>query len=115
MDRKCLDCQLPLKGRTDKKFCDQLCRSSYYNKTKASETTVIREINKILKNNRSILKKLTPGQPKIISRRKLLAHGFDLNYITHIHETERKDNYRFCYEYGYLLIDMEKVLLVRKK
>ena len=30
--KPCLSCSKPVKGRTDKKFCDDYCRNSYHNR-----------------------------------------------------------------------------------
>ena len=32
MEKKCLECESPLVGRVDKKFCSDYCRNSYNNK-----------------------------------------------------------------------------------
>ncbi|MFA6947300.1 MAG: DUF2116 family Zn-ribbon domain-containing protein, partial [Pedobacter sp.] len=32
MERECLDCGAALRGRTDKKFCDDQCRSNFNNR-----------------------------------------------------------------------------------
>jgi hypothetical protein len=42
---KCLACDKPLKGRTDKKFCDDYCRNNYNNQLKAAKNNVVRNIN----------------------------------------------------------------------
>ena len=60
MERLCMECSTPVKGRADKKFCDDQCRSSYYNRTKMKEISVTKNINKILKKNRQILIRVQP-------------------------------------------------------
>ena len=51
----CLNCEKTLKGRTDKKFCDDYCRNSYNNQLKASKNNLVRNINNALGKNRRIL------------------------------------------------------------
>ena len=55
--KKCLACSKPLKGRIDKKFCDDYCRNSYNNqqKAKGSHSSYVRNINNALLKNRKIL------------------------------------------------------------
>jgi len=54
-ERRCLDCQEPLKGRADKKFCNDLCRNNYNNRLKSESNNLVRRINGILRKNRNIL------------------------------------------------------------
>ena len=51
----CLACEKPLKGRIDKKFCDNECRNDYNNERYRLEQKVVLDINKILRKNRKIL------------------------------------------------------------
>lgn len=114
MERYCLDCKSPVTGRSDKKFCDHQCRSNYYNHNSDEELGQIRVINKILRKNRTILKKLNPSGKTKVSLQKLLSYGFDPNYHTHSYHTHKKDTYLFCYEYGYLRLEKDEYLLVKK-
>jgi ABC-type uncharacterized transport system substrate-binding protein len=112
--RLCQDCQSSLQGRTDKKFCDDHCRSNYNNRTRVENNSIIRAINLILKRNRAILERFNPhGQIKIKSI-KLIAAGFDPNYHTHISYTKQGNLYIFCYEQGYQKIGSNEFLLVRE-
>lgn len=112
MERLCLDCELPLKGRADQKFCGQHCRNNYNNGHKDPQQDPLKVINKILRKNREILKKLNPDGKTKISRQQLLATGFRLNYFTHQYQNKKGNTYHFCYEYGYLSLDNEEYLLV---
>lgn len=114
MERLCLDCGQALIGRADKKFCDDACRSHYNNRQASEETVVLRKINNILKRNRRILEKLNPTGKVKLKQKLLVTEGFHFDYITSIYETTKGDQYRFCYEYGYLLLDNEEVLLVKR-
>ncbi|RYF12576.1 MAG: DUF2116 family Zn-ribbon domain-containing protein, partial [Flavobacteriales bacterium] len=37
MNRFCLDCNTEIKGRADKKFCDDQCRNNYNNRRKSED------------------------------------------------------------------------------
>jgi hypothetical protein len=42
----------------------------------------------------------------------LPMQGFNFNHFTHQYKTNKGNTYYFCYDYGYLLLADEKVLLV---
>lgn len=115
MEKKlCLNCNLPVVGRTDKKFCDDACRSTYHSKCNNADDYV-KQINLQLKRNRKILLALNPEGKTKVSRKELQAQGFDFQCFTSIYKTEKNACYYFCYEMGYLLLAQEYVLLVKKK
>ncbi|MEI9808189.1 MAG: hypothetical protein WDO16_10100 [Bacteroidota bacterium] len=58
--KNCLACDKPLKGRSDKKFCDDYCRNTYNNQLKSISNNNIRNINNTLTKNRRILEGLLP-------------------------------------------------------
>lgn len=114
MKRQCIACTHEFAGRLGKKYCSDACRFSDHNRRKREcpETKLMDTINSILKKNRRILKQLNPAGKTTLRRDYLLAHGFDFNYITHLYRTRKGNTYYFCYEYGYLLLNEEQVLLV---
>ena len=114
-EKNCLDCGLPLHGRADKKFCNDLCRNNHNNQLNSSSYNMVRNINNILRRNRRVLEDLNPNGKTKTTRKKLTAKGFNFDYITSIYQTKTGSNYLFCYEYGYLLLDGEDVLLVKRE
>ncbi|MFB2119501.1 hypothetical protein [Parapedobacter sp. 2B3] len=115
MERKCLDCGELLIGRADKKFCDDNCRANYNNRRNSEESGYLRKVNNILKRNRKILEMLNPRGEGKVKWQTLINEGFNFNYITDMNETNEGAQYRFCYEYGYVLLDTDEVLLVRRQ
>jgi len=115
MENFCLDCNTLLRGRVDKKFCDDQCRSNYNNKLKGKDQAVVKEIDQILKRNRKILASKNPTGKTKVKRSALTDKGFNFNYHTHTYETQKGTIYIFCYEYGYLLLENEDVLLVKRE
>jgi predicted nucleic acid-binding Zn ribbon protein len=112
--RKCLECEHPIQGRKDKKFCSDACRNAYHNRTKADATQYIRTVNARLAKNRRILEELnTKGKTKK-HRDQLLKLGFDFDYLTHFYVTRSGDRYHFCYEQGYLELGEGFLLLVKR-
>jgi hypothetical protein len=115
MDKLCLDCATPLKGRSDKKFCDDQCRSNYNNRLLSETNTILKQVNAILKKNRQVLEKHNPEGKTRVKQSTLRKDGFNFDYHTHIYETQKGSIYYFCYEYGYLLLENDIVLLVKRE
>lgn len=113
-EKTCLECGHVLVGRRDKKFCDDHCRSTYNNRKNAEANEHIRNIISILKHNRTILSQLCPEGKKKVKRDVLSQAGFHFQYHTHIYETKEKNIYTFCFDYGYLALDDEYVLIVHR-
>ena len=112
MDKQCLYCGNTIKGRSDKKFCDDQCRNSYNNQQNSDATNYVRNVNNILRKNRRILEELNPKGKTNVQRNKLQERGFNFNYYTNSYVTKAGDTYHFCYEQGYLPLDNDWFLLV---
>jgi hypothetical protein len=115
--RHCLCCNKTIKGRSDKKFCDDYCRNNFNNHLKSEAGWPIRGINSILRKNRRILEGIVkPGDTTAkITKSKALEKGFIFNYFTHLYTNKKKLVYYFCYDYGYLFLDTEWLLVVKSK
>lgn len=112
----CLSCSKNLKGRSDKKFCDDYCRNNYNNLLKADTNNFVRNINNSLRKNRRILEDLlSKDEMTKTTKDKLLMHGFQLKYFTHIYTNKKGNTYFFCYEYGYLPLENDWYLIVKRK
>ena len=112
--RKCLECEAPLKGRIDKKFCTDYCRNAYNNKVNKDSKNLIRNINNRLRKNYKILSELnTTGKTKV-TRTKLYNKGFDFNFFTSIYTTKTGNTYYYIYDEGYLALESEMFLLIKR-
>ncbi len=114
MEKLCADCKQPLFGRSDKKFCNDACRSNYHNILNGLQFQEVHHINKTLKRNLSILNKLNPNSKTTIHTQQLLATGIDLNFYTHIYILPNGKTYKFCYHQGYTQINEQKFQLLKK-
>ncbi len=114
MPQLCVACQKPFQGRIDKKYCSDECRfiSNNLKRRENLEEKLITTINSILRKNRSILKSLNPEGKTTLRKEYLVLQGFDFRYYTHQYQTRQGNTYNFCYEFGYLLLPEEKVLIV---
>ena len=114
-ERICLECEAPLRGRKDRKFCSDYCRNSYNNKLNEDATNYVRRVNNILRKNRRILAKLNPEGKKTVDGITLAEEGFNFHYYTNMYTTQKGSQYLFCYEQGYIKLDNEQYMLVVKQ
>lgn len=111
--QNCLECGEKIQGRIDKKFCGDYCRNAWHNKKNVENRAEIRKVNSTLLKNRNLLKdlyekrslKLVPGQ--------LMELGLNFAYFTHLRTGKKQETIRYCYEYGYCVVDDEKVVIFR--
>src|SRR4051812_3798742 len=116
-EKKCIACNKTLKGRIDKKFCDDFCRNSYNNRLNSDINGYVRNINNILRKNRRILEQTVVAAEETvkITKSKMQEKGFQFKYFTHVYTNKKGNNYYFCYEFGYLALDGDWLLLVKRK
>jgi|SRR5690606_2083735 len=114
MSKTCLECGDKIVGREDKKFCSDACRNAYNNKMNKDQNNLMRNINNKLRKNYRILCELNPENKTKTTRTKLLAKGFDFEFVTSIYETKTGNRYYFLYDQGYMAIENDGFVLVKK-
>ncbi|WP_416372202.1 hypothetical protein [Aequorivita sinensis] len=106
-----------MSGRSDKKFCDTYCKSSYhYQKSIEEKPNFYTKVDKQLKTNRSILKNFNRAGKATVRSEILINKGFNPNFFTHYWKNKNQDVYLFIYEYGFLKKSehgVEKFVLVK--
>ncbi|MBC7589128.1 MAG: hypothetical protein H7178_12295 [Chitinophagaceae bacterium] len=117
--KTCLACGKTLKGRIDKKFCDDYCRNNYNNtqKSKGSHSAYVRGITNALLKNRKILEELLPVEKQTINHAqdKLMQKGFIFKYHTHTYTNKNGETYYYCFDYGYRPLDNNWYMIVKRK
>lgn len=113
--KTCLECGEKIVGREDKKFCSDGCRNSYNNKMNKDHTNLMRNINNKLRKNYRVLAELNPEGKTKTNRNKLMSKGFDFELITSIYKTKTGNTYYFVYDYGYMELENEQYILVKKE
>lgn len=105
--KKCLACDKTIRGRSDKKFCNDYCRNAFNNKNRSAEDEMLRYVNRILSKNRNILQEQLQDKNKMVKvkKDKLLERGFVFRYFTHFHKNKRGTVYFLCYDHGYLPVE----------
>lgn len=115
MERTCIVCNYKLVGRADKKFCSDYCRNSYNNTLKQSDNNLVRNINNQLRKNYRILQVINADDKTKTTKSRLLQEGFDFDLFTSIYTTKAGAVYFYVYDQGYLLLENDFILLVRKE
>jgi len=115
--KKCNACNKLLSGRSDKKFCDSYCKSSYhYQKSIENTPNFYTRVDKQLKTNRRILKNFNRAGKATVRSDILIKKGFNPKFFTHYWKNKNQDVYLFVYEYGFLKKSehgVEKYILVK--
>ncbi len=114
MIKNCLECNEKIVGREDKKFCSDGCRNSYNNKINKDSTNYMRNINNKLRKNYRILNELNADGKSKATRAKLSSKGFDFDYFTTILNTKSGNTYYFVYDQGYMILENDYYMLVKK-
>ncbi len=114
--RKCLECEEPIRGRADKKFCSDYCRNAYHNQRNKDSKNLIRNINNRLRKNYRILDSFPLKEGKTrTTRNKLMDKGFDFDYFTNLYTTKKGSVYYFVYDLGYLPLDNDFYMIVKRE
>ncbi len=113
LQKTCIECGTPIVGRSDKKFCSDLCRNAFNNKVNSDTNNYVRNTNNALRRNRKILEDLCPEDKNKTTRNTLLDRGFDFGLMTNIRKTQKGSTYVFVYEYGYLELENDFFLVVK--
>ena len=114
MHKNCLECGEKIVGREDKKFCSDGCRNAYNNKINKDSTNYMRNINNKLRKNYRILSELNVEGKTKTTKTKLLTKGFDFDYLTNILSTKTGNTYHVVYDQGYMVLDNDFYVLVKK-
>lgn len=113
--KNCLTCDSIIRGRTDKKFCDDYCRSAYNNKHATTKLSNVRAItNKIIKNRR-ILEKWATKKRNPVSLYDLLSDGLSLSYATEYIHQPVGNPHIYCFEFGYQLLPGNQCRILKPK
>ncbi len=113
--QKCLECGEPVKGRSDKKFCNDYCRNAYNNIINKESKNLIRNTNNRLRKNHKILTEINISGKTKTTRIKLIDYNFDFNTFTSIYTTKTGNVYYYVYNQGYLELDNDYYLLIKRE
>lgn len=113
--RLCAECGQTLQGRSDKRFCDDQCRSQFNNRQGSECKNLYRRVEYALRRNHLILQALNPASTAVVRLQQLLHQGFDFEYLTSQLQNQAGHTYFYVYDQGYRFLEDDQVLLVVKK
>jgi predicted nucleic acid-binding Zn ribbon protein len=115
--RNCLLCKKIIRGRSDKKFCNDNCRNQFNNTQRPASNSYVKGINQALFRNRNILDSiLPPAVPAVKANRDtLIEKGFQFRFYTHQSKADKGSSYVFCYDLGYQMIDTDHCIIIRQE
>jgi hypothetical protein len=113
---QCRYCGKPVRGRSDKLYCDVNCKNAFHNLTHQQDRRDVLQIDRILKHNRKILKDVLGDRLKAqVPRAELIQQGLQFEFHTHQQKHSRNRSVTCCYEFGYVCLGEKKMLIVRLK
>ena len=74
----------------------------------------MRNVNNKLRKNYRILSALNVDGKSKTTRTKLLSKGFDFEFFTNILNTKTGNTYYFVYDQGYMTLENDYYVLVKK-
>ena len=111
-----MECGDSVRGRIDKKFCSDYCRNSYNNRLNKDSKNLLRNINNRLRKNYRVLEsfQLKDGKTRT-TKHRLLDKGFDPEYHTSLYTTKKGATYYFVYDLGYLPLENDLYMIVKRE
>jgi hypothetical protein len=115
--RQCKICNAQLKGRRDKLFCSTACKNEYHTDLRRKTAKAVREIDKILHRNRSILLEVMGNNTsqKKVDRKILDQKKFNFSYMTGYYLNSRGKTYHLVYDYAWMEFSDGEVLIIKRK
>lgn len=114
--RKCKLCKSSFVGRSDKIFCSIDCKNEYHVRLRQVTAKVVRETDKILHRNRSILLEIM-GKNKMqkkVDRLVLEKKKFRYNYYTSSSINSKNKTYYHVYDFSWMSFSDQEILIIRK-
>ena len=101
MERHCLRCGKPITGRSDKKFCNDDCRTDYHNDLRRKRERELRSVNRILSSNWKILStQLREGHDSVPAKDRA-ARNFNFDIYTTSRRCFPVGRTYWCYNCAY--------------
>ena len=113
---KCKICKKQITGRADKIFCSTACKNEYHVKLRRATAQAVRETDKILHRNRSILLEIVgkTAKKKKVKREVLDRKNFNYHFITGYHVNSKNKTFHYVYDFRWMVFSDQEVLIVRE-
>lgn len=114
--RRCRLCKGLFSGRSDKLFCTIACKNEYHVRLRRATAYTVRETDKILHRNRSILLEVMGKNKtqKKVDRLILEKKKFRFNYFTGTYVNSRGKTYHYLYDFAWMTFSDQEVLITRR-
>ncbi len=100
MKPTCKQCGDVLRGRTDKQYCDDQCRSAFHNAQNSNSTNFMRTTHRIMRRNWKVLHRFENDGIHELPLIEAQKQGFNEDVVTGIYRANGQMLYR-CYEYSF--------------
>ena len=101
MEGNCPVCGKRFMGRSDKKFCSDMCRNEYNNTRKRHADKMLSRLDGALRMNRSILKNCSDSGLSDIDKEILALKHFNFEIFTSARFRLMKPTVYSCYDFEY--------------
>ena len=109
----CKECGKELRGRSDKKFCSDMCRNAFHNKKRKTELIKIAEVNKILIRNNRIFNKFLSENEAFVDINQAINEGVDLTHFTSIQTNPIGEICFVCYDTGFVIKSLNMIKITK--
>ena len=92
-----------------------LCQHTHNNALNKDSKNLVRNINNRLRKNYRILESLNPDGKTKTTKEKLLRLGFNFEFFTNIYTTKTGSVYFYLYDQGYLALENDFYLIVKRQ
>ena len=114
--KTCKICKKPVKGRSDKVFCSEKCKSYYHRKLREVTKKGTEKTDRILHRNRSILLEIMGknATQKKVPRDLLDKKKFNIRYMTGFFENAQGKRYHIVYDFAWMEFSDGDILIKRR-
>lgn len=109
--RECPECNGPVAGRKDKRFCSKYCRVAFHNSRRDADPSEFLRIRGTLIRNRGVLKKLYIQGVRSTTESELNSLQFSFKYFTGFASISRKARLTQYFDFA-LLTEGEKMRIL---
>ena len=112
----CLQCGRKFRGRSDKKYCSLPCKNAYHRLRKEPQLEIIKQVDKILHRNHSILSQLPWDDKKSLTlpQLDLKNQGFHFDFHTGIFINKHDQTFFYIYNYAWIALTKNRIYIIRK-
>ncbi|MAJ31809.1 MAG: hypothetical protein CMC18_04030 [Flavobacteriaceae bacterium] len=105
----CVQCEQELRGRIDKRFCSDSCRTQYHNEANRTRNQRFNHFHRQLKRNYAILKTFVRKGKSKVHLRELWLLGFDSTKVTGVKLAKTEKIIFELYDLTYRISDKNQI------